>query len=194
MHDRTVPTSIVDKNGRATTVWKRVQPATSHGVIPPTPPPRASRDYQVQELFGSVQRLRKADDSGFLDKSGLERDFVIEASGDPALIGSSLKDSLRRMSRDDNGIELARQEVEMQGRTRTVYFVGSDLENKMEHFQTWLDEGAESSEHTAFAQNLTGEATEWEAKTVAWISPAGDIAWTLDEEVVDSLVAGITPY
>jgi hypothetical protein len=200
MHEGTAPANIIDKNGRATVVWRKVMPAMPVGTQLPAAPPAprgVSGDISysdVVEAFGTVQRLRPKRDTPYISGAELSSYFKIELSSDPVLIGSGLKDSMRRIGQSETGIEMLEETIAIDGIERPVYFIGTELENKMEVFRAWIAEGAPCNDHIAFTENFTGNTTEWDNETKAWFAPKSDIAWTMDEDVAQQLIKAVTPY
>lgn len=198
MHEGTAPANIVDKNGRATVVWRRVQPVTPLGSAPAAPPASSGALQYLDDdhltAFFNVQPLRIPDESAFSPHSGFRSQFVVQPTTNPVLLGSAVWDSLNRMAKDDRGIEYLAYDIEISGKVRTVHFVGTDLESKLELFQKWAEEGAGSRDHHAFPENFSGDAVEWEQKTKAWFAPEMDIAWALEEEHAQRLIKAVSPY
>lgn len=198
----TTPEPIIDKNGKATTVWKKTEPVLSAGQRlsevaksfskPKGQPPLD--DWVKDHLFRTVQRLRPRRQTMFRDKTGFDAEFEMEYMGASEFEFGAPKQSLTRMRKDEHGLEKLSEEFTLDGQTRTVHFVGTNLENKVAEFQGWLDDGARSQEPTSFDTNFTGNGSEVENKTSAWWSLSGDIAWTMDEDLADRLVTAITPY
>jgi len=200
----TTPEPIIDKNGKATTVWKKIEPALSGGqrlseaaknfAKPKGHPP--VDDWAKNYLFSTVQNLRPQNRNRFLDdKSGFDAMFSMEyMGGSPDFEFGAPRESLTRMRKDDMGLERLSREFTFNGATREVHFVGTNLENKVAEFQEWLDNGATSQEETNFGANFEQSNTEVQGKTKAWWSLSGDIAWTFDEELADDLVEAIVPY
>jgi len=200
MNDSKIPTPIIDRNGKATTVWKKVEPALSGGERISAAASGFGRtkgnpiltEDEKDVLFENVHGLRPRNDESFLDKTGFDKEFDIEFTESYGF--DTPKDSINRMRSDDMGIERLTEDFTYNGKTRSIHFVGTNLDNKVAQFQSWIDSGANSFDSNTFAVNFEGAGTEVESKTQAWLSVSGDLAWTFDEDIADRLINGITPY
>lgn len=103
--------------------------------------------------------------------------------------------SLLRLRGRDEAPETAEHEVTTEdGSTRTVYFVGQNLDRVIRQFDRWVEDGARSKEPSHFSGTL-GKGSEYAQKraseTAAWWAFEGDALFTFDAEERDRIIAAL---
>lgn len=198
------PTPIIDRNGKATTVWRRMESAMTtgqrlyaategFGKQAPMHEPLSREEREVLYLY--VQRLKPRQGDFFFDGTGsFQEEFVAETTGLPEFEFGALEESMLRMRRDNLGVEAVARDVTVGDITKTVYFVGTNVENKAAEMEGWLSNGAPSMDPTHFPEHFGGEQENHMVNVQAWWSVQGDVMWTLDEEIARRLIRGIAPY
>lgn len=144
--------------------------------------------------FCTVQRL-KLNSHPSQSAIGLDRAFSIEYMGN-ASYEYGCSPSLKRMRA---GAELGTRPypLTISGITRTVHLFGAlpDLNDQFAGLTAWTH-GAEgrrpfaADEITYFDRVFCGTAPDY-CQTVAWWSLAGDIMWTLEEDVVVKIAEAV---
>lgn len=105
------------------------------------------------------------------------------------------RQSLIRLRGRDEAPETAECEVTTaDGTTRTVYFVGQNLDRALRQFDRWVEHGTPGKEASHFRGALgqgSKYAQERATDTAAWWAFEGDALFTFDPEERDRIVAAI---
>jgi hypothetical protein len=87
------------------------------------------------------------------------------------------------------------REVTWAGVTRTVWFVGPEqgMAEKIADWDAWcVEESCRAKEPSRFREAFGGKLEDWHGDPIAWWSLRDDIAWTLDAETAEKLLAGFS--
>lgn len=148
-----------------------------------TPAPRRQphRFWLVQRL--TTPRAQRG--------AGFDALFRLDYMGSAEFEWGAVPKALRsvRAARD---LTISPRYLTFDGQARMVYLVGPEqgMDDKAADLQAWLDAGCPGKERSRFRSALLGLLDEWDRDLVAWWSLNDDIAWTLDVETAQKLLAG----
>lgn len=146
--------------------------------------------------FYNVQRL-KLNSGPFQSAIGLDRVFSIEYMGN-ASYEYALSPSLKRM-RASGQLGTRAYQLTGDGVTRTIHLFGAldDLDEQFAGLDAWAHgtDGRRpfhAEELTYFDRVFLGTSPDY-CQTVAWWSLAGDIMWSLDQDVAEKIAEAVMP-
>jgi hypothetical protein len=154
--------------------------------------PSIGLDDEGYDNFDLVQPLERRDwDAG---KPGMQVYHMPYMGATEYETGGQRKSLIRLRSRDE-APETAEHEITMDdGSTRTVYFVGQNLEANIAQFERWVEDGAHSQEPSHF-RGILGQGSDYAQEraqeTAAWWAFEGDVLFTMDPAERDRIIEAI---
>ncbi len=142
--------------------------------------------------FNLVQPLERRDYDAH--KSGFNKYHMPYMGSTEYEVGGQRQSLLRLRGRDETPETTEHEVTTADGNTRTVYFVGQNLDEAVRQFDNWVEAGMRSQEPSHFRGALghgSDYAQERAAKTAAWWAFEGDALFTFDPEERDNIVAAI---
>lgn len=154
--------------------------------------PELDLDDEGYSDFNLVQPLRRHDWDA--NKPGMGRFQMPYMGSTEYEIGGQRKSLLRLRGRDEAPETAEHELILKDGTTRTVYFVGQNLDKNIAQFQRWVDAGTPTQELSYFDGALgleEGYLQEEGDRTAAWWAFTGDTLFTLKEEEREHILAAI---
>jgi hypothetical protein len=139
-----------------------------------------------------VQRLRKSYPSEV--RAGFDAVFALDYMGSAEFEWGAIPKALQSV-RSAERLVVEPREVTWAGVTRTVWFVGpvQGMAEKIADWDAWcVEENCRGKESSYFPQAFGGHLKDWHRDPIAWWSLRDDIAWALDAETAEKLLAGFS--
>jgi hypothetical protein len=127
-------------------------------------------------------------------RTGFDALFGCAYMGSAEFEWGAMPDSLKRI-RSAKRLVIEPREVTWAGVTRTVWFVGPEqgMAEKIADWDAWrIEENCRGKESSYFPQAFGGHLEDWHHDPIAWWSLRDDIAWALDVETAEKLLAGFS--
>lgn len=167
----------------ATTRRKKAEAARAAEAVPARP-----RD---RHRYWLVQRLRAP--YAAPGRAGFDALFACDYMGSAEFEWGAVPKALQSV-RSAKRLTVEAHEITWGGVTRTVWFVGPEqgMAEKIADWDDWCAEGCQGKERSRFTEAFGGHLEDWHGDPIAWWSLRDDIAWTLDAETAEKLLAGFT--